>query len=102
MRASIALCNKVDIKYVVLKLGERGCYIYDGKYCDLISPYDVPVVDTTAAGDVFTAALTTEYLRTNDIISSAKFANAAGALAVTKLGAINSVPTLEEVRKLIG
>ena len=102
LRASIALCNKVDIKYVVLKLGERGCYIYDGKYCDLISPYDVPVVDTTAAGDVFTAALTTEYLRTNDIISSAKFANAAGALAVTKLGAINSVPTLEEVRKLIG
>lgn len=102
LRASIALCNKVDIKYVVLKLGERGCYIYDGKYCDLISPYDVPVVDTTAAGDVFTAALTTEYLRTNDIISSAKFANAAGALAVTKLGAVNSVPTLEEVRKLIG
>ncbi|MBR6784183.1 MAG: bifunctional hydroxymethylpyrimidine kinase/phosphomethylpyrimidine kinase [Clostridia bacterium] len=102
LRASIALCNKVDIKYVVLKLGERGCYIYDGKYCDLISPYDVPVVDTTAAGDVFTAALTTEYLRTNDIISSAKFANAAGALAVTKLGAVNSIPTLEEVRKLIG
>lgn len=102
LRASIALCNKVDIKYVVLKLGERGCYVYDGKYCDLISPYDVPVCDTTAAGDVFTAALTTEYLRTGDILSSAKFANAAGALTVTKLGAVNSVPTLEEVRKLIG
>lgn len=102
LRASIALCNKVDIKYVVLKLGERGCYVYDGKYCDLISPYDVPVCDTTAAGDVFTAALTTEYLRSGDILSSAKFANAAGALTVTKLGAVNSVPTLEEVRKLIG
>ncbi len=102
LRASIALCNKVDIKYVVLKLGERGCYVYDGKYCDLISPFDVPVVDTTAAGDVFTAALTTEYLRTGDILTAAKFANAAGALAVTKLGAVNSVPTLEEVRKLIG
>jgi len=84
-----------------LKLGERGCFVYDGKYCDLISPYDVNVVDTTAAGDVFTAALTAEYLRTGDILGSAKFANAAGALAVSKLGAVNSVPTLEEVKKLM-
>jgi ribokinase len=101
LRASIALCNRVDIKYVVLKLGARGCYIYDGKYCDIISPFDVPVVDTTAAGDVFTAALTAEYLRSGDILASARFANAAGALAVSKLGAINSVPTLEEVRALL-
>lgn len=101
LRASIALCNRVDIKYVVLKLGERGCFVYDGKYCDLISPYDVNVIDTTAAGDVFTAALTAEYLRTGDILGSAKFANAAGALAVSKLGAVNSVPTLEEVKKLM-
>lgn len=101
LRASIALCNRVKIKYVVLKLGARGCYVYDGKFCDLISPYDVPVVDTTAAGDVFTAALTAEYLRTNDIIKAARFANAAGALAVSKAGAIMSVPTLEEVRALM-
>ncbi len=101
LRASIALCNRVDIKYVVLKLGNRGCYVYDGKYCDLVSPYEVPVVDTTAAGDVFTAALTTEYLRTGKILDAAKFANAAGALAVSKLGAINSVPTEEEVRALM-
>lgn len=102
LRASIALCNRVDIKYVVLKLGERGCYVYDGKYSHLISPFDVPVTDTTAAGDIFTAALTTEYLRTGDILSSAEFANAAGALAVSKLGAINSIPSLEDVRKLVG
>ena len=101
LRASIALCNKVDIKYVVLKLGARGCYVYDGKYCDLISPCEVPVIDTTAAGDVFTAALTAEYLRTDDILASARFANAAGALAVSKRGAINSVPTLEEVQQLL-
>ncbi|MBE6691833.1 MAG: ribokinase [Ruminococcaceae bacterium] len=100
LRASIALCNKVDIKYVVLKLGARGCYVYDGKYSHLISPCEVPVVDTTAAGDVFTAALTTEFLRTGDIIDSAKFANAAGGLAVSKKGAITSIPTLEEVRNI--
>ena len=101
LRASIALCNKVDIKYVVLKLGARGCYVYDGKYCDLISPCEVPVVDTTAAGDVFTAALTAEYLRTEDILASAKFANAAGALAVSKKGAIASIPNLDEVKNMM-
>ncbi len=100
LRASIALCNKVDIKYVVLKLGARGCYVYDGKYSHLLSPCEVPVVDTTAAGDIFTAALTTEYLRTGEIIPSAKFANAAGGLAVSKKGAITSIPTLDEVRNM--
>ncbi len=101
LRASIALCNRTKIRYVVLKLGARGCYVYDGKYCDLISPYDVSTVDTTAAGDAFTAALTVQYLRTGDIIESARFANAAGALAVTKLGALNSMPDLESVLTLM-
>ena len=101
LRASIALCNMVDIKYVVLKLGARGCHVYDGKYCNLISPCEVPVVDTTAAGDVFTAALAVEYLRTDDILAAARFANAAGALTVSKKGAVNAVPTLEEVRNML-
>ncbi len=101
LRASIALCNKADIKYVVLKLGSRGCYVYDGKYCDIVSPFDVNTVDHTAAGDIFTAALASEYLRTGDVLSAAKFANAAGALAVTKVGGVNSVPMLDEVKALI-
>jgi len=101
LRASMALMNAVDIKYVVLKLGARGCYIYDGKYCDIISPYDVQPVDTTAAGDAFTAALTLEYLRTGDIITAARFANAVGALTVTKVGAITSLPTRKEVEQFI-
>lgn len=101
LKASMALMNAVDIKYVVLKLGARGCYIYDGKYCDIISPYDVQPVDTTAAGDAFTAALAYEYLRTGDIITAARFANAVGALTVTKVGAITSLPTRKEVEQFI-
>ena len=88
-------------KYVVLKLGGRGCYVYDGKYCDIISPFDTNVVDTTAAGDIFTAALAAEYLRSGDIIASARFANAAGALAVSKRGSMNSVPALAQVNELL-
>ena len=98
LRASIALCNRADIGFVVLKLGSRGCYVYDGKYCDLISPLEVEVVDKTAAGDVFTAALASEFLRTNDMIAAAKFANAAAALSVMKKGGIASFPTLDDIR----
>ena len=101
LRASMALCGMVDIHYVVLKLGGRGCYVYDGKYCDLVSPYDVEAVDTTAAGDAFTAAITAEYLRTGDIIASARFANAVGALTVTRRGSIRALPTREQAEALV-
>ena len=101
LKASMAICSQTDVKYVVLKLGARGCYVYDGKYCDLIAPYAVQTVDTTGAGDAFTAALATEYLRTGDIIASAKYANAVGALTVTAAGAISSLPSRETVRRFL-
>lgn len=100
LRVCLALARKVRAKYIVLKLGERGSFIYDGKYHSMVPPYPVlKVVDTTGAGDTFTAALTLEYLRSGDIKSAAKFASAAGALATTKNGASLSVPDREEVLK---
>ncbi|MBQ5809906.1 MAG: bifunctional hydroxymethylpyrimidine kinase/phosphomethylpyrimidine kinase [Clostridia bacterium] len=101
LRASIKLCSKVDMKYVVLKLGERGAFIYDGKYCDIIEGYEVNAIDTTAAGDAFTAALAVEYLRTGDIYTAVKYGNAVGALTTTKVGALNSLPREAEVRKFM-
>lgn len=101
LRAAIKLSSKVDIKYVVLKLGERGAFIYDGKYCDIVEGYEVNAVDTTAAGDAFTAALAVEYLRTGDIYTAVKYGNAVGALTTTKVGALNSLPREAEVRKFM-
>ncbi|HBL85487.1 MAG: hypothetical protein A2Y17_06220 [Clostridiales bacterium GWF2_38_85] len=102
LRASIALSNRTEMKYVVLKLGDRGAYIYDGKYFDIVSSYSVTAVDTTAAGDAFTAALATEYIRNGKNITAAcKYANAVGALTVTKPGAFNSLPSAEEVKIFI-
>ncbi|MDD2268020.1 MAG: ribokinase [Eubacteriales bacterium] len=102
LRASSALCSKGDIKYVVLKLGDRGAFIYDGKYFDIVPSYFVNAVDTTAAGDAFTAALATEYIRNGkDIFKACKYANAVGALTVTKPGAYTSLPDAEEVKRFI-
>ena len=101
LRACMALSRRVEAKYIVLKLGGRGCYVYDGTYCDLFTAYDAPVVDTTAAGDIFTAALTVEYLSTGSISKAAKFANAAGAISVGRHGSMSSAPSRAEVEEFL-
>lgn len=102
LRASSALFNRAEIKYVVLKLGERGCFIYDGKYCDIVMPYDVEAIDTTAAGDAFTSALTYRYMANGkDISDACNFANAVGALTTTKRGAAPALPELKTVEEFM-
>jgi len=82
---------------VVLKRGALGAYVYkDGAGVDFPA-YPVKAVDTTAAGDAFTAAMAVGYAKGGDISEVIRFANAAGALAVTKLGAQVSMPFREEV-----
>lgn len=102
IKAAIAIRNIVDTKYVVLKLGSKGCFIYDGKYANFSEAFKVNAVDTTAAGDSFTAALTLEYLRNGkNILEAARYANAVGAMVASKPGAAPSIPTHEEVLRFI-
>ncbi|MFB3890511.1 MAG: ribokinase [Phycisphaerae bacterium] len=83
----------------VLKLGARGSLVVmaDGHFYT-VPPYKVEVVDTTAAGDAFTAALAMGVACGKSMRDAARFANAAGALACTKLGAQASMPTLDDVK----
>lgn len=102
LRASLALSRKVKAKYIVIKQGARGAFLYDGKRYNTFPAIKADkTVDTTAAGDAFTAALTLEYLRTGDVKEAIRFANAAGAITVTRVGASTSIPTDEEVRELL-
>ena len=101
LRACLALWRRVRCKYVVIKQGARGCSVYDGKHFEMIPAFNVKAIDTTAAGDTFTAALTLAYLGSSDIRSAAKYAAAAAAIAVSRNGASTSVPTADEVRSFI-
>jgi len=93
-RAAQSLWEQTGATYVVIKRGEHGAYLYDGKGCSVNFPaLPVHAVDSTAAGDAFTAALTVYYLRTQNIAASICYANAAGALSVMKAGAQSSLPT---------
>lgn len=97
LKACMALATKMRAKYIVLKLGEKGCFIYDGSYYDIMPSYDITFVDGSGAGDVFTAAMTAEYLRTGDIKTACKYANLAAALMVSREGTYEAVPTRRDV-----
>lgn len=99
--ASLKLLERIDAEYIVIKLGGRGAYIFNGKEGVIKAPYDTPVVDTTAAGDAFTAALTLEYLRCGDILSSCDYANAAGSITVSRHGASSSIPNEKEIEEFL-
>lgn len=99
LRAALALWKRVKCKYLVIKQGARGAFVYDGKHYIMIPAYRPDkLVDTTAAGDAFTAAFTLEYLESGgDAVLAAKYGAAAGAVTVSKFGAASSVPTANEI-----
>ena len=84
---------------VVIKLGAQGA-LYRGAQTFHVRTFPVDVVDTTAAGDAFTAALAMKWNRTGHE-EALRFATAAGALATTIPGAQPSMPTRAAVEKLI-
>jgi len=97
LRAAIRLSSMVDAKYIVLKLGERGAFIYDGREYYTVPAEEVEAVDTTAAGDIFSAVMTYVYLINGNIVSAVKYATCAAALSIQKEGAYPSIPTRDEV-----
>jgi ribokinase len=87
---------------IVLKLGKRGSLMRtrDGA-CVRAASFRVQVVDTTAAGDAFTGALAVAMSEGQAWGDALRFANAAGALCCTKLGAIPALPTRRAVSAIV-
>ncbi|MCR6503365.1 ribokinase [Bacteroides sp. KH569_7] len=84
-------------RHVIITLGSRGVYMKNKKETVRISGYKVNAVDTTAAGDTFCGALAVAYSQRGLDREALEFANVAAAIAVTRMGAQPSIPTLEEV-----
>ncbi len=102
MRACIALTQRVKAKYVVMRLGERGTFLFDGTFYSFISAYDVPQPKGVESDDAFGAALVYEYLRSDgDIKRACDFATIVSAVYLTRGGGLRAYPYLEDVKRFI-
>jgi ribokinase len=100
LEAATALQRR-GIPTVIVTRGSEGALLVDEGGPRDIAPFLVEVVDTTGAGDAFVGALAAALARGCSIDLAARYASAAGALAVTRVGAQPSLPTLEAVQGLI-
>jgi sugar/nucleoside kinase (ribokinase family) len=87
---------------VALKLGAEGCYVSGDGFEGRLDAPRVSVVDGTGAGDAFVAGLLYGTLSGWPLEDAAALANASGALAVTAVGAVEGVRSLDETLALAG
>ncbi len=100
-RAAAKRLREMGVERVILTLGARGALMFGPEGETEAPAYKVKVVDPTAAGDAFCAGLAVAMARGASPVEAVKYANAAGALAVTVLGAEPSMPRAEQVEKLL-
>jgi sugar/nucleoside kinase (ribokinase family) len=81
-----------------ITLGSRGAFVASTSESRLVPGFKVKQVATTAAGETFNGAVA--LAEGKSMIDAVRFANAAGALCVTRLSAQPSVPTRQEIGKL--
>lgn len=93
----------LGIKNVIITLGDKGAY-FENKIESHFEPsleLGERVVDTTGAGDAFCGAFATYLCENKSIIESIKFANAFAGISTTRIGTANSMPTRDEIEKIL-
>jgi ribokinase len=85
------------VKVVAVKLGERGCYVTNGKEGHHIEPYKVNVVDTTGAGDAFCAGFIYGLLNRKPLKECGKIGNYVASRVLTEMGARSGLPRRDEL-----
>ncbi|HOZ46368.1 MAG TPA: ribokinase [Candidatus Hydrogenedentes bacterium] len=98
-REAAEALSDLGAREVVIKLGAQGA-LYHGHETFHVPAFRVSPVDTTAAGDAFTAALALNW-RSLPRREALRVANAVGALATTAAGAQPSMPTRDAVERFL-
>jgi ribokinase len=99
--AAAQALREMGAREVVIKLGRAGAWWAGPKGEAHFPAFPIEPVDTTAAGDAFTACLTVSLAEGRPMAEALRRANAAGALACLKLGAQPSMPTAAEVEAFL-
>ncbi len=101
-KAILEIMANYPLKIVALKLGKDGCLLKsrDG-FFSTIPSFEVPVVDTTGAGDGFNAGFIFGLSQGMSLEEAGILGNAVGALVVGKKGAMTALPTLTELKAFL-
>jgi fructokinase len=109
-KGSEVIQKQYDCSLIFVTLGSRGCFYRSKNGSGKTEGFNVDVVDTTGAGDAFVGGALYKILESNKHINGfskgeldavAIFANAVGALATISKGGIPSMPTIEQIEKLL-
>lgn len=97
------LIKKFSLKFVTVTYGENGCEVFDSVSAVKIAGLPVRAVDTTGAGDAFTAGFLHQYLRGASWRDCAEYANLLGAYLCTQSGAtpVFTQQDIETFRELL-
>lgn len=110
-KAISILLEKFPIQILLVTYGAKGCIVASHQEISKVDPFVVSAVDTTGAGDGFFGAFLAQILKANktlkdfshdELKSYARFANACGAIATTKKGAIGSLATQAIIKHHFG
>lgn len=111
LKACTLLMKQYPIQILLVTYGAEGCAVFSHDRFDKVAPFKVTAVDTTGAGDGFFGAFLAKLLYENCPIKDithdklkefARYANACGAIATTKKGAIGSLASDTMVKKKFG
>jgi ribokinase len=89
------------VQNVIVTMGSRGLLVVGKNLRCFLPAYSVKAVDTTAAGDIFNGTLAVALAEGKSLVDAARFANAAAAISVTRLGAQMSAPIRREIEKML-
>ena len=100
-RAAAARLMELGPRGIIMKLGEMGALLWDGR-AEVESPaFPVKAADTTGAGDAFNGAFAVALAAGKPVADALRFANAAAAISVTRSGAQPSMPSRLEVDEFL-
>jgi 2-dehydro-3-deoxygluconokinase len=100
-REIVAWSHRMGARSVVLKLGDRGALVSDGRDCVEVPAHRVSTVDATGAGDCFDGSYIARRAAGDDAVTAARWACAAAALATTGYGATDPLPPSKDVERLL-
>jgi ribokinase len=101
IETAAAFLLKKGIETVIITLGEEGSYIATQDFREKVSALRVTAVDTTAAGDVYCGSLCVALVEGKSLRDAVRFASAASAISVTRLGAQPSAPVRQEIEAFL-